>query len=220
MKYYTIIVAGGSGSRMGSSIPKQFLELNSKPILMHTILKMQQSLPHSEIILALPQTEFDTWKDLCEVHQFSINHKLVAGGSSRFESVRNALQSVTEKSVVAIHDGVRPLVKASVVTQCMQMAKEKNAAIPVIAVEESLRQKTKSGSMVVNRDDYLIVQTPQCFTSEVIVKAYQQKYSPSFTDDASVVEAMGLEIHLIPGNKENIKITTPEDLKIAKINMA
>ena len=102
----------------------------------------------------------------------------------------------------------------------MQMAKEKNAAIPVIAVEESLRQKTKSGSMVVNRDDYLIVQTPQCFTSEVIVKAYQQKYSPSFTDDASVVEAMGLEIQLISGNKENIKITTPEDLKIAKINMA
>ena len=121
------------------------------------------------------------------------------------------------KSVVAVHDGVRPLVKTSVVNECMQIAQEKKAAIPVIAIEESLRQKTDSGSVVVNRDEYLIVQTPQCFSSEVLLEAYQQDYSPTFTDDASVVEAMGIEIQLIQGNKENIKITTPEDLKKAQV---
>ncbi|MGB2457793.1 MAG: 2-C-methyl-D-erythritol 4-phosphate cytidylyltransferase [Flavobacteriales bacterium] len=217
MKQYIIIVAGGSGSRMGSTIPKQFLDLNSKPILMHTIEKMHQSLDHSEIILALPKSEFDTWKKLCQEHQFKVNHQVVEGGNTRFESVSNALKKVNEQSVIAIHDGVRPLVKNSVVNECMQTAQEKGTAIPVIAIEESLRQKTDSGSVVVNRDEYLIVQTPQCFSSEVLLKAYQQDYSPTFTDDASVVEAMGIEIQLIQGNKENIKITTPEDLKKAQV---
>ena len=213
MKQYIIIVAGGSGSRMGSTIPKQFLELNSKPILMHTIEKMHQSLDHSEIILGLPKSEFYTWKKLCEEHQFKVNHQVVEGGNTRFESVSNALKKVNEQSVIAIHDGVRPLVKNSVVNECMQTAQEKGTAIPVIAIEESLRKKTNSGSVVVNRDEYLIVQTPQCFSSEILLKAYQQDYSPAFTDDASVVEAMGIEIQLIQGNKENIKITTPDDLK-------
>ena len=217
MKQYIIIVAGGSGSRMGSTIPKQFLDLNSKPILMHTIEKMHQSLDHSEIILALPKPEFDTWKKLCEEHQFKVNHQVVEGGNTRFESVSNALKKVNEQSVIAVHDGVRPLVKNSVVNECMQTAQEKGTAIPVIEIEESLRQKTDSGSVVVNRDEYLIVQTPQCFSSEVLLKAYQQDYSPTFTDDASVVEAMGIEIQLIQGNKENIKITTPEDLKKAQV---
>ena len=198
---------------MGSTIPKQFLELNSKPILMHTIEKMHQSLDHSEIILGLPKSKFDTWKKLCEEHQFKVNHQVVEGGNTRFESVSNALKKVNEQSVIAIHDGVRPLVKNSVVNECMQTAQEKGTAIPVIAIEESLRKKTNSGSVVVNRDEYLIVQTPQCFSSEILLKAYQQDYSPAFTDDASVVEAMGIEIQLIQGNKENIKITTPDDLK-------
>ena len=217
MKQYIIIVAGGSGSRMGSTIPKQFLDLNSKPILMHTIEKMHQSLDHSEIILALPKSEFVTWKKLCQEHQFKVNHQVVEGGNTRFESVSNALKKVNEQSVIAVHDGVRPLVKNSVMNECMQTAQEKGTAIPVIAIEESLRQKTDSGSVVVNRDEYLIVQTPQCFSSEVLLKAYQQDYSPTFTDDASVVEAMGIEIQLIQGNKENIKITTPEDLKKAQV---
>ncbi|MAD50575.1 MAG: 2-C-methyl-D-erythritol 4-phosphate cytidylyltransferase [Flavobacteriales bacterium] len=217
MKQYIIIVAGGSGSRMGSTIPKQFLDLNSKPILMHTINKMHQSLEGSEIILALPKSEFGTWKSLCQQHQFDISHQLVEGGNTRFKSVKNALQKISEKSVIAVHDGVRPLVKESVVKQCMQTAKDKGATIPVLEIEESLRQKTDHGSTVVNRDDYLIVQTPQCFTSEILLEAYQQKYTPSFTDDASVVEAMGIEVQLIQGNKENIKITTQEDLKIAEI---
>ena len=217
MKQYVIIVAGGNGRRMGSNIPKQFLGLNSKPILMHTIEKMHQSLDHSEIILALPESEFDTWKKLCQEYQFKVSCQVVEGGSTRFESVSNALKKVNEQSVIAVHDGVRPLVKNSVVNECMQTAQEKGTAIPVIAIEESLRQKTDNGSIIANRDEYLIVQTPQCFSSELLIKAYQQDYSPSFTDDASVVEAMGIEIQLIQGNKENIKITTPEDLKKAQV---
>ena len=184
---------------------------------MHTIEKMHLSLDHSEIILALPKSEFVTWKKLCQEHQFKVNHQVVEGGNTRFESVSNALKKVNEQSVIAVHDGVRPLVKNSVVNECMQTAQEKGTAIPVIAIEESLRQKTDSGSVVVNRDEYLIVQTPQCFSSEVLLKAYQQDYSPTFTDDASVVEAMGIEIQLIQGNKENINITTPEDLKKAQV---
>ena len=217
MKQYIIIVAGGSGSRMSCTIPKQFLDLNSKPILMHTIEKMHQSLANSEIIIALPKSEFDTWKKLCQKHQFKLNHQVVEGGDTRFESVSNALKKINEQSVIAVHDGVRPLVKNSVVNECMQTAQEKGTAIPVIAIEESLRQKTNSGSVVVNRDEYLIVQTPQCFSSKVLLKAYQQDYSPRFTDDASVVESMGIEIQLVKGNKENIKITTPEDLKKAQV---
>ncbi len=217
MKQYIIIVAGGSGKRMGSTVPKQFLDLNSKPILMLSIEKMHKSLEHSEIILALPKSEFDNWKKLCQKHQFKLKHQVVKGGTTRFESVSNALKKVNKKSVIAVHDGVRPLVKKSVVNECMQTAQQKGAAIPVIVIEESLRQKTDNGSVVVNRDDYLIVQTPQCFSSEVLLKAYQQDYSPTFTDDASVVEAMGVEIQLIQGNKENIKITTLEDLKKAQV---
>ncbi len=217
MKQYTIIVAGGRGARMGYSIPKQFIDLNYRPILMHTIEKMHQILDHSEIILVLPKAEFKNWGNLCQKHQFNINHKLVEGGNTRFESVSNALKKVNEKSVVAVHDGVRPLVKNSVVNKCMQIAQEKGTAIPIIAIEESLRQKTAGGSVVVNRDEYLIVQTPQCFRSEVLLEAYQQDYSPTFTDDASIVEALGIEIQLIQGNKENIKITTPEDLKEAQV---
>lgn len=202
---------------MGYSIPKQFIDLNYKPILMHTIQKMHQILDHSEIILVLPKAEFKNWSNLCQKHQFNINHKLVEGGNTRFESVSNALKKVNEKSVVAVHDGVRPLVKNSVVNECMQIAQEKGTAIPIIAIEESLRQKTDIGSVVVNRDEYLIVQTPQCFRSELLLEAYQQDYSATFTDDASIVEAMGIEIQLIQGNKENIKITTPEDLKKAQV---
>lgn len=202
---------------MGSTIPKQFLELNSKPILMHTIERMHKIFDDSEIIIALAKSEFDTWKKLCQEHQFKVNHQVVEGGNTRFESVSNALKKVNEQSVIAVHDGVRPLFKNSVVNECMQTAQEKGTAIPVIAIEESLRQKTDSGSVVVNRDEYLIVQTPQCFSSEVLLKAYQQDYSPSFCDDASVVEAMGIDIQLIQGNKENIKITTPEDLKKAQV---
>ena len=197
-------------------MPKQFLEINNKPILLHTVQKMHQSLDDSEIILVLPKAEFNNWENICQKHKFNINHKLVEGGNTRFESVKNGLKKIKESSVIAIHDGVRPLVNKNVVKQCMLIAKDKGSAVPVIKVDDSLRKKTLNGSISVNRNEFLIVQTPQCFKSEIILKAYQQNFNNKFTDDASVVEDLGLEIQLVKGNKENIKITTPEDLKKAK----
>lgn len=201
---------------MKCSIPKQFLEINNKPILLHTVQKMHQSLDDSEIILVLPKAEFKNWENICQKHKFNISHKLVEGGNTRFESVKNGLKKIKESSVIAIHDGVRPLVNKNVVKQCMLIAKDKGSAVPVIKVDDSLRKKTLNGSISVNRNEFLIVQTPQCFKSEIILKAYQQNFNNKFTDDASVVEDLGLEIQLVKGNKENIKITTPEDLKKAK----
>ena len=201
---------------MGCSMPKQFLEINNKPILLHTVQKMHQSLDDSEIILVLPKAEFKNWENICQKHKFNISHKLVEGGNTRFESVKNGLKKIKESSVIAIHDGVRPLVNKNVVKQCMLIAKDKGSAVPVIKVDDSLRKKTLNGSISVNRNEFLIVQTPQCFKSEIILKAYQQNFNNKFTDDASVVEDLGLEIQLVKGNKENIKITTPEDLKKAK----
>ena len=197
-------------------MPKQFLEINNKPILLHTVQKMHQSLEDSEIILVLPKAEFKNWENICQKHKFNTSHKLVEGGNTRFESVKNGLKKIKESSVIAIHDGVRPLVNKNVVKQCMLIAKDKGSAVPVIKVDDSLRKKTLNGSISVNRNEFLIVQTPQCFKSEIILKAYQQDFNNKFTDDASVVEDLGLEIQLVKGNKENIKITTPEDLKKAK----
>ena len=217
MKHYVIIVAGGSGSRMQSSTPKQFLPLNQKPILLHTLERLYASVNQAELIIALPSSQFDVWKTICEEYQVNIPHQLCCGGTTRFESVKNALKMVSETSIIAIHDGVRPLVKKSVVKQCLQTAQQKGAAIPVLRIEESIRKKMKDEkSTIVNRDDYLIVQTPQCFKSSILLEAYQQAYSTTFTDDASVVETMGNAISLVDGNKENIKITRPEDLIIAE----
>lgn len=217
MKKYIIIVAGGSGSRMGSATPKQFLELLGLPILMHTLKKFQQTVREGEIILALPEKEQNTWQSLCEKHQFDVTHQIVNGGKSRFHSVQNALQKVTEKSIVAIHDGVRPLVSETVIKHCLQAAETHGTAIPTLPMQDSIRKVTDNGNEIADRSQFVLVQTPQCFQSETILKAYQQEYQSSFTDDASVVEQLGHNIHLIEGNKENIKITTPEDLKIAEV---
>ena len=217
MKKYIIIVAGGSGSRMGSATPKQFLELLGLPILMHTLKKFQQTVVGGEIILALREKEQSTWQSLCEKHQFDVPHQIVNGGESRFHSVQNALQKVKEKSIVAIHDGVRPLVSETVINNCIQSAEKFGAAIPTLPMQDSIRKISDNGSKIADRGQFVLVQTPQCFQSEVILKAYQQEYQNSFTDDASVVEQFGHNIYLLEGNKENIKITTAEDLKIAKV---
>lgn len=217
MKKYIIIVAGGSGSRMGSATPKQFLELLGLPILMHTLKKFQQVVDEGEIILALPEKEQNTWQSLCEKHQFDVPHQVVNGGESRFHSVQNALKKVEEKSIVAIHDGVRPLVSENVITNCLQAAKTHGAAIPTLPMQDSIRKISDNGSEIADRSQFVLVQTPQCFQSDIILKAYQQDYQNSFTDDASVVEQLGYEIYLVEGNKENIKITTPEDLKMAEV---
>ena len=216
MKKYIIIVAGGSGSRMGSATPKQFLELLGLPILMHTLKKFQQSISDREIILALPEKEQSTWQSLCEKYHFDVPHQIVNGGESRFHSVQNALQKVKEKSIVAIHDGVRPLVSKTVINNCIQSAEKFGAAIPTLPMQDSIRKISDNGSQIADRSQFVLVQTPQCFQSEVILTAYQQEYQNSFTDDASVVEQLGHKIYLVEGNKENIKITTPEDLKMVE----
>ena len=217
MKKYIIIVAGGSGSRMGLVTPKQFLELLGLPILMHTLKKFQQSIDDGEIILALPEKEQNTWQALCEKHHFDVPHQIVNGGDSRFHSVQNALQKVNEKSIVAIHDGVRPLVSETVIKNCIKSAEKIGTAIPTLPIHDSIRKISDNGSEIADRSQFVLVQTPQCFQSDIILKAYQQTYQNSFTDDASVVEQLGHNIYLVEGNKENIKITTPEDLKMAEV---
>tara|TARA_Y100001978_G_scaffold200066_1_gene215593 strand:+ start:1767 stop:2381 length:615 start_codon:yes stop_codon:yes gene_type:complete len=202
---------------MGSATPKQFLELLGLPILMHTLKKFQQTVVGGEIILALREKEQSTWQSLCQKHQFDVPHQIVNGGESRFHSVQNALQKVKEKSIVSIHDGVRPLVSETVINNCIQSAEKFGAAIPTLPLQDSIRKISDNGSKIADRGQFVLVQTPQCFQSEVILKAYQQEYQNSFTDDASVVEQFGHNIYLLEGNKENIKITTAEDLKIAKV---
>ena len=216
MQQHIVIVAGGSGTRMGSSTPKQFLELKGLPILMHTIFKMKEAMPNAEVVLALPEQQMEQWMRLVDKHQFKIQCHLVAGGESRFHSVQNALQKVSSNSIVAIHDGVRPLVQVKVVQDCLQLARKKGNCIPTLEIQESIRKVSIERNERVDRESYKIVQTPQCFQSDLILKAYQQEFSTLFTDDASVVEAMGYTIFLCQGNKENIKITTPEDIILAK----
>ncbi len=220
MHNYAIIVAGGKGERMGSEIPKQFLELVGKPILMHTIEKFKQTFLSIEIILALPENQIGFWEELCCKYGFTnIPYQIVKGGDTRFQSVKNALALIKEKGIVAIHDGVRPLVSEETIKSCFKIAEEKGNAIPVVDVVDSLRfvSKENKTNKAVPRSCYKSVQTPQCFDATLILKAYQQEYNNSFTDDASVVEALGTKIYLVEGNRENIKITSEIDLKAATV---
>ncbi|WP_107820674.1 2-C-methyl-D-erythritol 4-phosphate cytidylyltransferase [Mangrovibacterium marinum] len=218
MEKFALIVAGGSGTRMGSDIPKQFLVLNGKPILMHTIERFSDYDPAFKITLVLPSAQFAYWRELCTRHKFTIAHQLVAGGNSRFQSVKNGLNALPEQGIVFIHDGVRPLVSAATIRNCEKTARQSGNALPVVPVIESIRQITADGgSQHADRSQYRLVQTPQTFRLGLIKKAFQQEESPLFTDDASVCEAMGETINLVTGNPENIKITQPSDLKIAAL---
>jgi 2-C-methyl-D-erythritol 4-phosphate cytidylyltransferase len=212
---FVVIVAGGSGSRMGSEMPKQFLELEGKPILMHTLERLYSFTPNSTFVLVLPKIQFEYWHTLCEKHQFKFNYNLVEGGDNRFQSVKNGLSKISANSLVAIHDGVRPFINKNVFENCMQEAKNNGAAIPTLPITDSIRELSNNSSKTRDRNLFVSVQTPQCFQSNIILESYQQEFKQSFTDDASVVENNGHEVSLIKGNKENIKITTPEDLKVA-----
>ncbi len=219
MHKYAIIVAGGKGERMGSETPKQFLEIKGKAILMHTIEKFFNTFPEIKIILALPENQIDFWEELCYKCGFvNVPHHIVKGGETRFHSVKNALELVKNNGIVGIHDGVRPLVSEQTIKICYEIAKQKGNAIPVVDVVESLRfvSKQEGTNKAVNRSCYKVVQTPQCFTSESILKAYKQEFDNGFTDDASVVEKIGETINLVEGNQENIKITTQQDLILAE----
>jgi len=216
MKKFVIIVAGGSGSRMGSEIPKQFLELCGKPVLMHTIQVFHDFDPESKIILVLPEDQQPFWKGLCLKHSFSLVHQVVSGGKARFNSVQNGLSQIDGKGIVFIHDGVRPLVSRETLGRCLESALKNGNAIPVLPVTESLRKLEGEQNISVDRSQYFSVQTPQTFRSEQILDAFQQDFDPAFTDDASVAEKAGYSIFMIEGNRENIKITTPIDLILAE----
>jgi 2-C-methyl-D-erythritol 4-phosphate cytidylyltransferase len=215
MELYVVIVAGGSGKRMGAEIPKQFLELAGKPVLMHTIERFKSFNNAIEIITVLPENQLRYWIDLQEKYSFSVPHTLVKGGSHRFFSVRNGLKFVNIPGLVAIHDGVRPFVSIDTIKRCFETAELLGNAIPSISPTESLRILTDQGSHPVNRMQVKQIQTPQVFNAGLIKKAYLQEYSPEFTDDATVLEKTGEKINLIEGNRENIKITNPEDLLIS-----
>lgn len=214
---YVIITAGGRGVRMQSELPKQFLEINGKPILRYTI-ELFLSLPFEiGIILVLGSDMLDYWKDYCVKNDFNIRHTLVSGGITRFHSVKRGLRFVPEGTLVAIHDGVRPLISRDFLESMFDKASNHQAVIPTLKISDSMREVMADGtSRVVDREKYRIVQTPQIFHSEILHKSYKQPYIPNFTDDASVVEKAGYEIFEHEGSRLNIKITTPEDLELAK----
>ena len=218
-KDYIIIVAGGKGQRMGSSVPKQFLLLCGKPVLMHTIEAFHSYSTSLEIILVLPEEQQTHWKELCEEYGFTTPHTVVSGGSTRFESSKNGISVIPDDAdgVVGIHDGVRPLVSAAVIDRCYESARENYATIPVMPLTDTLRFVGESGcGRNVLRSDYVIVQTPQVFDIALAKRAFSLPYKESFTDDASVVEDLGCQVSVVEGCRENIKLTTPFDMKVAE----
>ncbi|HKJ43446.1 MAG TPA: 2-C-methyl-D-erythritol 4-phosphate cytidylyltransferase [Sunxiuqinia sp.] len=217
MKKFALIVAGGKGTRMGATVPKQFLKLAGKPILLWTIQRFIDFDPTIEIILVLPEDQFEQWGQICADHRFQHPVELAKGGTTRFQSVKNGLQKVGDSGIVFIHDGVRPLVSLATLTNCFQTALEKGNALPVAPVVESIRRLDGAASQHVDRSQYRLVQTPQTFQCEIVKKAYEQPEQDLFTDDASVCESSGYKINLVDGNVENIKLTNPIDLKIAEV---
>ena len=224
---FVIIVAGGKGLRMGSELPKQFIPIQGKPLLMHTLEKFHHWDSSTKIILVLPQEHQDYWRMLCKEIGCNTPHFIVDGGETRFHSVKNGLayienemvrcQLKKENTIIAVHDGVRPFVSEKTISACFYEAEKNKTAVPVIPIIDSLRKKvSENESHPVDRSRFYAVQTPQVFTAPLLLEAYQQPFDQRFTDDASVVEAEGATIHLVEGNRENIKITTPFDLIIAK----
>ncbi len=218
MKRYAVIVAGGKGLRMGSEIPKQFLILNGLPVIMHTIQKFA-AFENLQIILVLPASQFDYWKDLVLKYQFNIPIQLVEGGESRFQSVNNGLNAISEnQSLVAIHDGVRPMISYDFIEASFVQAAKNGNAILAIKPKDSIRKQELLENHAVNRNNYYLIQTPQTFKTELIKEAYSKAEDDNFTDDASVLEGvLKQRIYMIQGDENNIKITSPVDLKIASV---
>lgn len=216
---YVIIVAGGKGLRMGSDIPKQFLPIGGRLVLMRTIDRFREYSKDLQIILVLPEAQQDYWKKLCKEYHFEEEYLLANGGETRFHSVQNGLALIPDdvEGVVGVHDGVRPFPSVEVIRNCYEAARTAKAVIPVIPVVETVRHIEGEGSVTVPRGDYRLVQTPQTFDIQLLKAANRQPYNDGFTDDASVVESYGHQITLVEGNRENIKITTPYDMKIAEV---
>lgn len=218
---YAIIVAGGRGLRMGGDVPKQFLPVAGRPVLMRTMEAFHRAFSDEGglgIILVLPKDQQDYWQRLCDEYSFALPHQVATGGEARFHSVQNGLALVPDDAggVVGVHDGVRPFVSREVIRRCFESAREHGAVVPVVPVVETVRQILPEGdSLTVDRTLYRLVQTPQTFRISILKEAYRQPYQSEFTDDASVVEALGHRIALIEGNRENIKLTTPSDIRYA-----
>lgn len=215
---YIIIVAGGKGLRMGGDLPKQFMPLHGKPVLMHTIERFRAYSDELIIILVLPHEQQDYWRQICQKHNFTIEHTVVDGGQTRFHSSQNGVAAVPDDAtgVIGIHDGVRPFVSEETIARCFEAARQFGAALPVLPVTDTLRRVTDDGGYNVQRNDYRTVQTPQTFDAQLLKQAFKQPYSDNFTDDASVVEALGHKVTMVDGNRENIKLTTPFDLVVAE----
>ncbi|RZK17058.1 MAG: 2-C-methyl-D-erythritol 4-phosphate cytidylyltransferase [Pedobacter sp.] len=217
MKYYAIIVAGGSGNRMQTETPKQFLLLNNLPVLMHTIKAFAQSDAQPKILLVLNTDQQGYWKRLCEEFNFRIPHEIIDGGNERFHSVKNALHFITEDCFVAIHDAVRPLVSKQLIDNCFNQAELKGNVIAAVQSSDSVRMLREDKTSALKRDEIYLVQTPQTFSINVLKEAYQQDFASFFTDDASVVESIGQNINIVEGERNNIKITFPIDLELAEL---
>jgi 2-C-methyl-D-erythritol 4-phosphate cytidylyltransferase len=213
---YAIIVAGGNGSRMQQALPKQFIEVAGKPVLMHTIEQFYAYNEDVRLIVVLPEQQQATWRSLCQKHKFTIFHMMVTGGATRFESVKNGLAMVHGDGLVAVHDGVRPFITLEIIKETYHAAAVHGAAVVAVSPKDSIREIYTNGSRAVPRTNYKLVQTPQCFKAGLLRKAYEQPASDHFTDDASVVEMLGEKIVLVEGSYRNIKITTPEDLILAE----
>jgi len=216
-KEYAVIVSGGSGKRMKSVVPKQYLPLNGLPVIMHTINVFYEYSRDINIIVVIPKPDFDSWEKLCIQFQFQIPVLLASGGKTRFQSVKNGLDMTGDKGLVAIHDGVRPLVSKEIISNSFQLAALKGSAVAAVRLKESIMIIDKNQTKTVDRSKYRLIQTPQTFQIPIIKKAYQQPERTSFTDDASVVEKYGYKISLFEGSYKNIKITTPEDLPTAEL---
>ena len=216
VNYYAIIVAGGTGSRMGADVPKQFLPVNGLPILMHTLLAFVKSQTNPRLVLVLNKGFHDYWATLCKTYNFTIPHTLLAGGETRFHSVKLGLDSIPQEGVIAVHDAVRPLVSKAAIDEAYAHAQAHGTAVVAVPSRDSIRRVTAGHTEALLRDEIYLVQTPQTFQSGLLRRAYQQPYEARFTDDASVVEALGINIDVIEGNYTNIKITFPEDIAIAE----
>lgn len=217
MQKYAVIVAGGSGKRMKSKVLKQFIPVSGKPILMHTLEAFEWINLNIKIILVLPKNQITDWKNLCEQYSFEVPHQITHGGESRFQSVKNGLRQINhEVGLVAIHDGVRPLVDSQIILNAFEMAKKKGNAVAAVPLKDAIRRVVADENKVLNREEYQLIQTPQAFQLHQIKAAFRRDDNPAFTDDAAVLEATGEKINLIGGSYRNIKITTPEDLVLAE----
>lgn len=216
MDIVAVIVAGGTGKRMNSEIPKQFLLLNGLPVLMHTINLFYRYSHQIRIIVVLPELHLKEWRKLCEQFSYNVPHEIRMGGKNRFMSVKNGIEGIGDHCLIAVHDGVRPLASQDTLRRCFNTAKRLGNGVPCIVIQESIRKIESVVSIPVVRDEFRLIQTPQVFKSSILKMAYKQKYRKHFTDDATAVENLGYRIHLVKGNAENIKITRPVDLAFAE----